>query len=216
MVEQKRVAEQSKLDLKQHIGEEESKPIPPKAPSKSRRLLVGAFVGVIVVAAIVGRFYLRQEVIANKPRSTPGEQVQPVPPNVPHFGGVWEMFESTLNGVPGNAIPNGIPYPYEPKVGDLVRVTQNGNLVRIELPGGFSGDWEINSEGTLTAKPLFFTNDGRGVTESEADYQETNTWSLEGPILVWKTTFDYKHLFSNHAPGTEDLSIMKYRRVGKK
>jgi class 3 adenylate cyclase len=119
--------------------------------------------------------------------------------NVPNFAGTWEPRENTMNGVPQSLVnPQNIT------------ITQDGNLVRV---GG--RELQITGAGAVTYTTFFAHDNQHGhrvATEPEADLADTLTWSLEGSNLVFKTVFDYKHQYYNHAPGT-DVRIIKYRRT---
>lgn len=143
-----------------------------------------------------------QEVIVNegKPAMAEGNPAIATSHAIPNFAGTWELFENTLNGTQREVTTEG-----------RMTITQNGAFVHIG-----NKDLPITSEGTVGYQSFSAHDNQSGHevrTEAEADLVDTFTWSLDGPILVFKTIFDYKHRYYNHAPG-RDLRVMKYRRVG--
>jgi len=102
-----------------------------------------------------------------------------------------------------------------PVNGKPLVITQNGSTVRI----GSNRDLQISNGGTVGFRE-YYANDpnenGRGhkvPSAAQADLIDTLEWRIEGSILVFETTFEYKHTYGNHPPGTISR-VMKYRRIG--
>src|SRR5262249_5195735 len=101
-----------------------------------------------------------------------------------------------------------------PVNGKPLVITQNESTVRIG-----NRDVQISNAGTVGYQD-YYANDanenGRGhkvPSAAQADLIDTLKWRIEGLILVFETTFEYKHTYGNHAPGTISR-VMKYRRIG--
>jgi len=140
----------------------------------------------------------QKEAVDRKP---PKRKPQPTPPqaSIPNFSGTWAPIEETFNGE-------------EKPVAHAKRsITQRGSVVKIG-----SREWQI-SKGRVTYKRFAVQDNqypfGRTVEkEAAAALVETHTWRLDGSILVFETTFNYKVPYYGHQIGT-DLRIMRYRRV---
>jgi hypothetical protein len=119
--------------------------------------------------------------------------------SVPNFAGTWELIDATDKG---EHHPAGID-------AQRVTITQEGSLVKI-----WTHESAITREGTVTYQ-TFHALDGQNwhiaENEAEAALVDTFTWRLEGPVLVWETTFNYKAPYRNHPIGT-DLRVIRYRR----
>jgi hypothetical protein len=133
-------------------------------------------------------------------RTTARQQSQESQPSILNFAGTWELIDATYRGEHQSAGADA----------KRLTITQNGSLVKIG-----SQEAPITREGTVTYK-TFHAQDGQNwhivENEAEAALVDTFTWRLEGPILVWETTFNYKVPYRNHPIGT-DLRIMRYRRA---
>jgi len=136
-------------------------------------------------------------------RSAPREDSK-AQPALPNFAGTWEMISWVENDKAKPLPVNGKP---------LV-ITQNESTVRIG-----NRDVQISNAGTVGYQD-YYANDanenGRGhkvPSAAQADLIDTLKWRIEGLILVFETTFEYKHTYGNHAPGTISR-VMKYRRIG--
>jgi hypothetical protein len=121
-------------------------------------------------------------------------------PTRPNFAGTWEMISSVYNDKanPVNSTP-------------LV-ITQNGSMVRLN-----NRDLQISNAGTIGYQTYAAHDNahGHGVeSAAQADLIDTFTWRIEGSVLVFETTFQYKHTYGNHPPGT-DFRVMKYRLIDK-
>jgi hypothetical protein len=119
---------------------------------------------------------------------------------IPDFSGTWEMISSVYNGKanPVNTTP-------------LV-ITQNGSMVRIG-----NRDLQISDTGTVGYQTYAAHDNAHGhevPSAAQADLIDTLTWRIEGSILVIETTFEYKHTYGKHSPGT-DFRVMRYRLIGK-
>jgi len=89
-------------------------------------------------------------------------------------------------------------------------ITQNGSMVRIG-----NRDLQISNAGDVGYQTYAAHDNTHGhevPSAAEADLIDTLTWRLEGSVLVFETTFEYKHTYGNHAPGTISR-VMKYRRI---
>lgn len=119
--------------------------------------------------------------------------------SIPNFAGTWERIDATYKGEHHSAGPDA----------QRITITQEGSLVKI-----WGHEAPITRDGTATYK-TFHALDGQNwhVVENEADAAlvDTFTLRLQGPILVWETTFNYKVPSRKHPIGT-DLRIMRYRR----
>ena len=133
-----------------------------------------------------------REVIVNEPKAPPSNPI-------PNFAGTWELTEYTFNG-------RTVPVTNARRI----TITQSGSLVRMgnkELP--------IDAAGRVTYQDFYAGDNKAGHavnTEAEADLVDTLTWRLDGPILIFETTFRYQRRYGNHPPGT-DFRTIKYRRV---
>jgi tetratricopeptide (TPR) repeat protein len=131
--------------------------------------------------------------------SVPGEQSK-AQPALPNFAGTWEMISSVKNGR-ANPVDSG----------PLV-ITQNGSMVRIG-----NRDLQISNAGTVGYQTYAAHDNAHGhemPSAAQADLIDTLTWRIEGSILVFERTLEYKHTYRNHSPGT-DLRVMRYRLIGK-
>jgi len=142
-----------------------------------------------------------QEVIVSPAKSGVSERNPVVATShaIPNFAGTWELFENTLNGT-----------QREITTKERMTITQDGAVVHIR-----NKDLHITNEGNVGYQSFHAHDNQNGHevrTEAQADLVDTFTWSLDGPILVFKTIFDYRHPYYNHAPGRE-LRVMKYRRI---
>jgi len=91
-------------------------------------------------------------------------------------------------------------------------ITQNGSMVRIG-----NRDLQISNAGTVGYQTYAAHDNAHGhevPSAAEADLIDTLTWRLEGSVLIFETTFEYKHTYNSHLPGT-DLRVITYRRIDK-
>ena len=119
---------------------------------------------------------------------------------LPNFAGTWEMISSVYNG-------KANPVSSTPLV-----ITQNGSMVRIG-----NRDLQISNAGTVGYQTYAAHDNAHGhevTSAAQADLIDTLTWRIEGSILVFETTFEYKHTYGKHSPGT-DLRVMRFRLIGK-
>jgi hypothetical protein len=124
-------------------------------------------------------------------------------PALPNFAGTWEMISNVYNGK-ANSVPEN---------GKRIVVTQNGSMVRI----GNNRNLQISDAGTIGYQTYAAHDNAYGHTvqsAADADLVDTLTWRVEGSILIFETTFEYKHPYGHppHPVGT-DLRVMRYRRI---
>jgi hypothetical protein len=126
----------------------------------------------------------------------------PSPASIPNFAGTWELIDATYRGEHQSAGADA----------GRLTITQQGSIVKIR-----THESPITREGTETNQ-TFHAQDGQNwhlvANEAEAALVDTFTWRLEGPVLVWETTFNYKVPSPKHPMGT-DLRILRYRRVNQ-
>jgi len=139
----------------------------------------------------------------------------------PNFAGTWQLVEYTFNGN-ARLLPANVP---------TLTVTQNGPIVtmRTTATGQLLADWQraelgwtgpdqnlaIAADGTPTKKIFSADDGGRShlvATEAEADVVVTHALRVEGPLLVWQSTNNFKRQLLGHARGT-DTFVRRYRRI---
>ena len=121
---------------------------------------------------------------------------------LPNFAGTWEMISWVENGT-AKPVPDN---------GRTIVITQNGSMVRVG-----NHDLQISNAGTIGYQSYFGHDNasGREVSSAaQADLIDMLTWRIEGSILVFESTFEYKHTYGNHPPGT-NFRVIRYRRIDK-
>jgi hypothetical protein len=119
--------------------------------------------------------------------------------SLPNFAGAWEMIDNSLNGVSVGSI----------RPGNRMTMTQKGNVV--EIPG--SHTLVITNSRTIGYQIFQAGQPQHAVSaEDQADEVITLSWRIEGEILIYETTYNYRKQYGGHPPGT-DVRILKYKRV---
>lgn len=171
----------------------------------SLQKVVTAKVDRVAIQKVAADREAAKDVAADKEAAKSPIPQPPAPKLVPNFAGTWEPIDTTYNGERKPASAEAKP----------ITITQEGSLVHLG-----NRDLQITGDGRVGYK-TFSAQDSQhpyGHTvesEAEAALVDTLTLKLEGSILVFETTFDYKKPYVNHKVG-KDLRIMRYRRVDQK